>query len=131
MRRLRIAVALTAIAAAALLPAVVLLLQLATTEDWYRAGTDSPSAFERRFAPLRDALRDQREVGYLAPDSNDSDALRAHFYMTRYVLAPVHVRDDTDASLIVADIGARGVPPELAVRRDFGNGLLLLERYGH
>jgi hypothetical protein len=130
MTRTRIAIALIAVCAAALLPAMSVLLQLATNDDWYRPGADSMTAFERRYALLRDALSGQTVVDYREPDVGDSTAKLAHFYMTRYALAPVQVLVESDAPLVIADAvkDPSQLPPELTVRQDFGGGLLLLER---
>ena len=132
MRRVRIAVAVGGIAAAALLPALVIVQQLAASPNWYRPGEDSISAFERRYAPLRAALGTTTVVGYLPAASQDSAEARAQFYMSRYALAPVQVVDGLDAALVVADgVTDRGrLPAAFSVRRDFGRGLLLLERTG-
>ena len=130
MRRVRLAVALAAVIAAALLPAAGVVQQLASSPDWDRPRDDPISAFERRYAPLRAALGGETVIGYLAPTAGDSPAARAHFYMSRYALAPVQVVDGIEPSLVVADgiADRQRLPPELAVRRDFGDGLLLLER---
>lgn len=128
--RARLSVALGCVVAAALLPAFGVFQQLVSSPGWYRLRDDPISAFERRYAPLRAALGSERVVGYLAPVAQDSPAARAHFYMSRYALAPVQVVDGTEPSLVVADGIAESsrVPAELTVRRDFGGGLLLLER---
>lgn len=130
MTRTRIAIALLAVCAAGLLPAVSVLLQLATNDNWYRPGDDSITTFERRYAPLRDALSGQTVVDYREPDVGDSTAKLAHYYMTRYALAPVQVVVESDAPLVIAD-GVKDpgqLSPELTVRQDFGGGLLLLQR---
>jgi hypothetical protein len=132
MTRTRIAVALIAVCAAGLLPAMSVLVQLANNDTWFRPGADSITAFEHRYAPLRDALSGQRVVDYREPDVGDSTAKLAHFYMTRYALVPVQVAVDSDAPLVIAD-GVKDpgrLPPELTVRQDFGGGLFLLERGG-
>lgn len=130
MTRTRITLALVAVCAAALMPAMSVLLQLATNDNWSPLGDDSITIFERRYAPLRDALNGQTVVDYREPDVGDSTAKLAHFYMTRYALAPVQVVVDSDAPLVVADAvkDPGQLPPELSVRQDFGGGLLLLER---
>jgi hypothetical protein len=132
MTRTRIAIALLAIGAAALLPAMSVFLQLATNDNWYRPGTDSITVLERRYAPLRAALSGQTVVDYREPGAGDPTAKLAHFYMTRYALAPVQVVVESDAPLVIADgvTDRGGLPPELTVRQDFGGGLLLLERSG-
>jgi len=130
MMQLRRAAALAVIVATALLPAVSVLLQLEATSDWYRLRDDPMSVFDRRYAPLRTALGSQTVVGYLAPTTQDSPAGRAHFYMSRYALAPVQVVEGIEPTLVVADgvIDRSRLPGEFSVRRDFGGGLLLLER---
>lgn len=132
MTRTRIAIALLAIGATALLPAISVFLQLATNDNWYPPGPDSITAFEHRYAPLRAALSGQTVVDYRAPEVGDSTARLAHFYMTRYALAPVRVVVESDAPLVIADgvTDPGRFPPELTVRQDFGGGLFLLERSG-
>jgi hypothetical protein len=124
----RVRVALGAVIAAALMPAVGVLVQTASNPALLRPRDDAMSAFERHLAPLREALRGERAVGYLAPSRAVDRA--AHLYSVRYALAPVQVRDGEDLPLVVADgmADARLFPPELSVRRDFGGGLYLLER---
>jgi hypothetical protein len=130
MTRIRIAIALIAVCAAALRPAMSVFLQLATNDNWYRPGADAITSFERRYAPLRDALSGQTVVDYREPDVGDSTAKLAHFYMSRYALAPVQVVIESDAPLVIAD-GVKDpsrIAPEFTVRQDFGGGLLLLQR---
>lgn len=91
-------------------------------------GEDPISMFERCLAPLRDSVRTERVVGYLA--ASQVVDRTAHFYAVRYALAPVQVVDDLDLPLVVADgvADAQSLPSQLRVRRDFGQGLLLLEQ---
>lgn len=127
----RVTIALAAVIAAALLPTLAVLVQLAQSPDRFRPRDDALSAFERRYAALREVLHDVPVVGYVAPAASaDAAAHTAHFYMTRYTLAPVQVLDDADQALVVADgLPDRSrVPSGFTVRRDFGNGVLLLER---
>lgn len=124
----RVAIALTSFVGAALLPAFAVLVQLVQSPGWYRPHDDAVSAYERRCAALREALHGAAVVGYLAP-ALPAASQTASLYMTQYSLAPVEVVDDPDHALVVADgLPDRRVPPGFAVRRDFGNGLLLLER---
>jgi len=124
----RVRVALAAVIAAALLPAAGVLVQVAVHPEVLRPRDDPLSAFERRMAPLREALGSERVVGYLAPSQNVDRV--AHLYSVRYALAPVKVRNKIDLPLVVADgvADAERLLPELRVRRDFGGGLFLLER---
>jgi hypothetical protein len=126
---LRVALALTALVATALLPACAVLVQLLQSPGWYRPHDDAVSAYERRCAALRAALHGAAVVGYLAP-ALPAASQTASLYMMQYSLAPIEVVDDPDHTLVVADgmPDRSRVPPGLAVRRDFGNGLLLLER---
>lgn len=124
----RVRVALAAVIAAALLPAAGVFVQVVGNPEVLYPRDDSLSRFERHMAPLREALRTEQVVGYLAP-SQTIDRV-AHLYSVRYALAPVKVLNDIDLPLVVADgvADAQRLPPQLRVRRDFGSGLFLLER---
>jgi len=124
----RVRLVLAVVIVAALLPTAGILLQVASNPGILAWRDDQISAFERHVAPLRDVLRDERVVGYLA--SPQIENRTAHLYTMRYALAPVTVVDDIDLPLVVADgvADARRLPPQLRVRRDFSDGLLLLER---
>lgn len=128
MRVTRVGVALVIIVSAALLPAAGVLVQVANDPRTLIPRDDPISAFERRLAPVRAALHGVRGVGYLAPEHVSNRV--AHLYSLRYTLAPILVFDDVQQPLVVADGGPdpRRLPPDLRVRRDFGGGLLLLER---
>ena len=126
--RARAAVAL--LVATAMLPALAVAPQFAHWQPRARRVSEPVSAFESRFAPLREALRDRTVVGYLAPAVADATAAVQHLYLTRYALAPVLVLDDRSQADIVAD-GVRDatrLPAHLEVVRDFGGGLLLLRQ---
>lgn len=126
MTRARLAVA--AVLVAALLPAAGIFTQAATTPEVLTWRHDPISRFERHVAPLRRELRGQRMVGYLeSPRIADRTA---HLYTLRYTLVPVQVVDDVDQPSVVADgvVEGQPIPPQLRVRRAFGDGLLLLER---
>lgn len=124
----RVRVALAALMVAALLPAIGILGEVAGNPRLLQRRDDPISRFERHVAPLREALRGEAVVGYLAPPAVVDRT--AHLYSLRYALAPVQVREDLEPTLIVADGLGEGaaVPPPLRVRRDFGDGLFLLER---
>ncbi len=105
-------------------------MQLAHPEAWYRRA-DDVSRWDRRFEPLRTELRGVTTVGYFEAEGRDrSRARAARIYMTRYALAPIDVVPGIDADLVIAmgDVDPARLPRRLHVRRDFGNGLLLLER---
>jgi hypothetical protein len=119
---------LVLIAGAALIPALSVVQQLGQ-EGWQRGGEDPLGAFDRRLAPLQQALRGESAVGYLPPfGSLESPSGAAHFYMTRFALAPVIVLNDVQQPLVVADgVGdPNRLPAHLEVARDFGDGLVLL-----
>jgi hypothetical protein len=124
MTRMRIGLA--AVIVTALLPAAFIVADVAATPALFRRRDDPLTVFERRLAPLRETLRGERRVGYLAPEGLDREA---HLYSVRYTLAPVQVFDGVDLPLVVADgvTTATRLPTQLAVRRDFGDGLLLLQ----
>jgi hypothetical protein len=128
VRMTRVRLALSAVIVAALLPALGVIAQLTGSPEMLRPRVDPLSRFERHLAPLREALRGERVVGYLAPSEKTIDRV-AHLYSVRYALAPVKVLDRTDLPLVVADGVASGqqLPPQLRVRLDYGSGLLLLE----
>ena len=90
----RARVGLAAVIVTALMPAAFVFVDVTSNPALFRGRDDPLSVFERRVAPLRDA-----------------------------------VRDALDQPLVVADgvTSATRIPPQLRVRRDFGNGLLLLE----
>jgi hypothetical protein len=125
MTRLRFALA--AVIVTALLPTVGIFVALVSNPAMLRARDDPMSMFERRLAPVREAIRGERAVGFWTPQAEDHTA---HLYNLRYALAPVLVVDDPDLPIVVADrvTDPRALPPQLRVRRDFGQGLLLLER---
>ena len=133
MKRVRVIAALAALAAlviTALLPAVGVVAQLATTENWFRPRDDPVSAIDRRYAPLREALRGERVVGLVPPVPPEVKAYRAYLVIARYALAPTFVVYETKPPLLIVDGAAarRSAPPDFTLRRDFGNGLQILER---
>jgi len=124
----RVRVALAAVMVAALLPAAGIFTEVVSNPMMFRRRDDPISVFDRRLAPLRDSVRTEREVGYLASPQLEDRA--AHLYAVRYALAPVQVRDNPNLPLVVADsvVAGQPVPDQLRVRHDFGEGLLLLEQ---
>ena len=125
----RLRIALAVVIVAALLPAATVIVQVTGNPKLLLPRDDPMSAFERHVAPLREVLRTETVVGYLPPSSQGVDRV-AHLYSLRYALSPLKVLKRADLPLVIADgVGdARRLPPELRVRRDFGGGLLLLER---
>jgi len=85
-RMTRVRVALAAVMVAALLPAAGIFTEVVSNPMMFRRRDDPISVFDRRLAPLRDSVRTEREVGYLASPQLEDRA--AHLYAVRYALAP-------------------------------------------
>ena len=87
-----------------------------------------PDARQRsgeRFAKLREVLPARGVVGYIGPPQ--SSAL-GYYYLTQYALAPVVVDSSTAHPLVIGNFPnspPQGVPANLTLVRDFGDGLLL------
>ena len=79
---------------------------------------------------LRQALPERGVVGYVTDAQGDELGLR--YFSTQYVLAPLVVQIDMKQGLVIGDFrvpsAAERHLEDLVVLRDFGNGLLLLER---
>jgi len=129
--------------------ALVLLYAGASAARWvhdglaWRAaqGQDDISANERRFAELRELLRDSELVGYLGdppptgPTPQDSTAAALlHFrryLLAQYALAPALLIESADPELVVGNFDAGSTPPAPAgyrIERVFGDGLVLFRR---
>jgi hypothetical protein len=92
--------------------------------------------FERRFAPLREALPQRGMVGYVS----DTDSV-GEFFLTQYVLAPIVVyprpagfaTSSSGPILVVGNFNSPASIPDiltknrLMMKRNFGDGVLLLE----
>jgi hypothetical protein len=98
-------------------------------------GGPDVTGLERRLTALRKALPQRGMVGYVS----DTDSV-ATFFMTQYVLAPVVVYRGTGFAtstpgpvLVVGDFSSPASIPGilatngLTVKRNFGDGVLLLE----
>lgn len=98
-------------------------------------GGPDVTGLERRLAALRKALPQRGIVGYVS----DTDSV-GEFFMTQYVLAPVVVYRGTAFAtftpgpiLVVGDFDSPANIPKvlatngLTVKRNFGDGVLLLE----
>jgi hypothetical protein len=93
---------------------------------------DEVVRYEQRLQALKAVLPERGVVGFV------SDATRRYERHKRprlagYVLAPLLVDDSIEWPLVIgdfsdADAAKQAIPPEFVVRRDFGNGLLLLAR---
>ena len=130
MKRVRVIAALAAVLFTALLPAIGVVLQVASTEDPFRPRDDPVSVVDRRYAPLREALRGERVVSLIPPVPPDVKAYQAYLVIARYVLAPTFVVYQTNKKLLIVDGPAArsSAPPDFTLKRDFGNGVQILER---
>lgn len=129
-------IALALVAAASLLPAVALFLQMREVSTAFSTATDSVSALERQISPFATALRGHAVAGYFSPrsDAKTDVAAARNRFIVQYSLAPTILVADSTQRLVVADCaevpschalaGAAG----LEVERDFGSGWLLLRR---
>ena len=98
-----------------------------------KTGTDEVTAYEARFAPARQVLPQYGMVCYV-PDYTSSDVAKKDFFLARYALAPLVVRNVPDCDPLIADFPG-GAPASFlngryAVLRDLGHGVLLLKRNG-
>ncbi len=86
-----------------------------------------------RFRSLRGELPARGVVGYLSDTTEGLEGARM-YYLTQYYLAPVVVARDAGHELVIANfassaaIGAAAAARDLAVARDFRNGVALLRR---
>lgn len=98
---------------------------------------DSVTEFDQRFAELRKMLPGRGVIGYvtdpgIAPD--DGEAL-AEYYLTEYALTPHIVVRSEDQRFLVGNFHKEITVGSLADRgfklvRQFGNGIVLLEKNG-
>jgi hypothetical protein len=94
-----------------------------------------------RFARLkellsREALPEDRTVGYIDDEPPGSAQATGKYQATRYALVPVVVARGPDRPLVVGNLGApsrrtkAAVPAGLVLVRDFGNGVKLFRARG-
>jgi len=95
---------------------------------------DGDTLYLHRFDALKGALPRRGVVCY-APSPEISFETKKHYFLAQYAVAPVVLRTGKDCDLLISDFP--GGPPQAVstdggwtVSRDFGNGLLLLERSG-
>jgi hypothetical protein len=100
-------------------------------------GRDEVSLYEKRFEELRRVLPRRGSVGYLADREADDirfDPSAVDYYLTQYALAPVVVLYSQQPELVVGNFRDPSSLPDvvrrkgLVVRKDFGDGVLLLAR---
>jgi hypothetical protein len=131
---------------------VVLLYAGASTAKWVHRGAEWPaqapqdeiSIYERRFAELRTMLPPRGVVGYLghprptgATPGDSSAAALLHFrryLLAQYTLSPLLLVESTEPEFVVGnfDPGTTDMPMTAGLRvvRDFGDGLVLLQKAG-
>ena len=84
---------------------------------------------DQRFEPLRNALP-KRPVGYVT-DVSDEVESQKRMMLAQFSLAPAILVMGSKYTPIVADFSnpaSTGLHPDLTVVRDFGNGVMLLDR---
>jgi hypothetical protein len=87
---------------------------------------------EQRLQALRAALPQRGVVGFVSDATRSSDR-RKRQRLASYVLSPLLVVESTEWPLVIGDFSdseqsTQRIPPGFTVRRDFGNGILLLAR---
>lgn len=96
-------------------------------------GADEVTAYEVRMAPLKQFLPKHGVVCYV-PDYASSETAKKDFFLARYALAPLVIRNVPDCDPLIGDFPS-GIPTPVgtgsyAVLKDFGHGILLLKRNG-
>jgi hypothetical protein len=84
------------------------------------------SRSDQRFAVLKTRLPAEGVVGYVG---ESSDSATPNYYLTQYALAPLIVDNSTDHPIVIGNFPsshASGVPRNLKLVDDLGNGVLLL-----
>jgi hypothetical protein len=99
------------------------------------ARNDQASVFEARMAGVRQALPLHSTVGFLT-DVPESSGRSTVLYLTQYSLAPRVVADNTLVPLVIGNFFSSVPSPALLEKMhlrpssDFGNGVVLYQRYG-
>lgn len=81
---------------------------------------------DRRFFMLKTRLPNQGVVGYIG---ESGDSATPDYYLTQYALAPLVVDNSTNHAIVIGNFPAShsaGIPQNLRLVEDFGNGVLLL-----
>jgi hypothetical protein len=91
---------------------------------------DKISDYEKRFAPLKNALPTRGVVGFVT-DAPTRSEREKHRYLTGYAVAPLVVAPGADWPLVVGDFSDPAVARHtsaggLRVRDDLGSGLVVL-----
>jgi hypothetical protein len=93
---------------------------------------DEVGRYEQRLARLKPALPQRGIVGFATDAPRTSEKWKRRG-LASYILAPVLVVNSTEWPLVIGDFSdpenaKRVLGPEFEVRRDFGDGILLLAR---
>jgi hypothetical protein len=131
LARLRITSAMILLLGASLFSSYALLKRTSSLSQ--PTGSDEVTAYEARFAHARQVLPKYGKVCYV-PDYTSSDAAKKDFFLARYALAPLVVRNFPDCDPLIGDFPG-GAPAyflrgRYAVLQDLGHGVLLLKRNG-
>ncbi len=129
--KLRLFAGLTLLIGGALLSSYKLLKESPALSP--RPAADEVSAYELRFTRLKQSLPQPGIVCYV-PDYSSGDLAKKDFFLARYALAPLVVRNVPDCDPLIGDFPP-GIPrtdlgSKYSVLQDFGNGVLLLKRNG-
>ena len=80
---------------------------------------------DQRFAPLRGELPAHGVIGYMGESAGTATP---DYYLAQYALAPLVLDHSINHKLVVGNFPtASKLPHELALVKNFGNGVLLLE----
>ena len=88
-------------------------------------GDDISRRSDRRFAALKAELPQRGVIGYVGEAGN---LAVGDYYLTQYALAPLVVEHSSDQAIVVGNFPsgpAAGLPANLQLTRDFGDGVLL------
>jgi hypothetical protein len=95
---------------------------------------DQISRYEARFADLKAMLPASGTVGYITSEHLPPEHAKFHWGLTTYVLAPFRVIKSTESEVIIGNFpdfeltDSRDTIAHLTLVKDFGNGVLLLNR---
>ena len=89
--------------------------------------------FLARFNEIRKDLPAREEIGYINDATPDATVRLEEYYLTQYALAPAVIVDSPDERLVVANFHqpanqAMLKNRQLTVKRDYGAGVLLLQK---
>jgi len=91
---------------------------------------DIYSRSDQRFAVLKTRLPLRGVVGYIG---ESGDSATPDYYLTQYALAPLVVERSSAHSFVVGNfpsLSPKGIPLNLRLVEDFGNGVLLFANEG-